>query len=100
MNSQFIEGILEINTRSFFRYEENDNKRFWCIAGYVFKYATERIYNNWVREKEIEPLEKLPQEKKEKYWKMANLFCPDKSVGEKMASSRAAYILELITSTF
>jgi len=27
MNSQFIEGILEINTRSFFRYEENDNKK-------------------------------------------------------------------------
>jgi len=100
MNSQFIEGILEINTKYFFKFKDEDELKYRVISGYVFCYAAEMVYNKLVREKEIEPLESLPQDKKEKYWELANTFCADRSNDDKIKASKAAYILELITSTF
>lgn len=100
MNSSFIEGILEINTKYFYKFDKDDELKYRVIAGCVFCYATERVYTNLVKENEIEVLEKLPQAKKEKYWRLANMFCSDRSNDDKIKASKAAYILELITETF
>ena len=40
----------------------------------------------------------IPQEKKEKYWKTACIYFEE--MGDRLKASRAAYVLELITSTF
>lgn len=46
----------------------------------------------------ITPMEKIPQEKKEKYWSNACKFYEE--IGDRLKASKANYVLELITSTF
>jgi len=98
VDSDFIEGILGINQRYFYKCDKDDDIRFRVIRGYVFCYATERVYESLVGAKDIEPIENLPKIKKEKYWRLANLFCYEER--DKIVASRAACILELITSTY
>ena len=100
MNSSFIEGILKINADYYYSFNKEDEQRFRVIAGYVFCYASERVYDKLVREKEIDVLENLPQLKKEKYWRLANMFCQNSRIVDRVIASKAAYILELITATY
>ncbi len=43
-------------------------------------------------------MEKIPQEKKEKYWATACKYFEE--MGDRLKAAKAAYVLELITSTF
>lgn len=55
------------------------------------------LYNKFVDEG-IDVLEKIPQDKKQKYWDIACKYF--KELPERLKASKAVYTLELITSTF
>lgn len=93
-----IDGLIEINTNAYFRLDED--KKFIVIAGGVWRWATENIYSKLVKLGEIENLELLQKDKKEKYWTLANKYLPNEDEKIKIEASRCAYITEIITSTF
>jgi len=47
---------------------------------------------------DIEDMTKIPQEKKEKYWKVACDYFTE--LPDRLKASKAAYALELITGNF
>jgi hypothetical protein len=55
------------------------------------KFTSDKLNN-------VEPLEKIPQEKKEKYWNIACKYFPE--LKQRLQASKAIYTLELITSNF
>lgn len=93
-----IDGLIEINTNAYFRHD--DDKKFWVIAGGVWRWATENIYSKLTRLGEIDHLEVLPKDKKEMYWELANKYLSHENEQTKIEASRCAYITEIITSTF
>ncbi len=95
-----IDGIIEINAGYFFKFENEGEIKFRIITGYVYRFATECIYARLLKHSEIEKLEDLPKEKKEKYWNLVNKFCPNETPENKIIASRSAYITEIITSTY
>lgn len=81
-------------------YKNEGDERFWLIKGYVANMVLNNLYGRFVEGNEIERLEYLPKDKKEKYWQLAKLYCGDKEETYKIRARRSAYVLELITSTF
>lgn len=79
---------------SYFMDENNDGYRLLCSS--VCVNMLNGIYLCFIKEG-IEPLESLPQEKKQMFWEQAIKYYPDTE--RRMRASRAAYVLTLITST-
>lgn len=58
-----------------------------------------QLYANFMNEG-IEPIEKLPQEKKLKFFELAQKYCLEENKQkDRIKTGRAAYALSLITST-
>lgn len=55
------------------------------------------LYLTFIKEGTTD-MSKIPQEKKEKYWNIACKYFEE--MGDRLKASKAAYVLELITSTF
>ena len=53
------------------------------------------FYDGFIRDG-IEPLEKVPQDKKEKFWQIACKYYED--LPDRLKASKAVYVLSLITS--
>lgn len=53
------------------------------------------LYDNFIRDG-IEPMEKIPQEKKEKFWAVACKKFDE--LPDRLKASKACYVLSLITS--
>lgn len=50
------------------------------------------LYEKNVESKEIEPIENLPKERKEKYWRLSAKYFKDKT--DRTKSSKAMYMLD------
>lgn len=96
--SSIRDGLIPIFVNSFNNKDEADENRFASISGSVCCWTLCSVYYSLVKEKEIEPIENIPIEKKKEYWRLALLF--NKKPNELIEAAKSAYILELITSTF
>ncbi len=95
-----IKGFYEETAAMYAQYfvehgEENALK--FVLSTIVGLNVLNSLYPNFVKEG-IVPMEKIPQEKKEKYW--ANACKYQDELPQRLQASKANYVLELITSTF
>jgi hypothetical protein len=78
--------------------KNGEQKTFdFVLKSNVSLYVLNNLYENFILEG-VEDLSKLPQEKKDKYWKLACEYFTN--LPERLKASKAAYVLELITSNF
>lgn len=77
----------------YFTNEKNDGYRLLCSS--VCVNMLNGLYLCFMKDG-IEPLENLPQERKEKLWSHAIKYYPEKE--KRIRASKAGYVLELITA--
>lgn len=77
-----------------FEAKEKDSGYF-IIDGRVAMQLLNELYNQFMRDG-IEPIESLPEERKKKYWMIAKKYYQEKE--HAIMASKAAYVLDLITS--
>ena len=92
----FNETMAVVYADYFIEHGEEGAVRF-ALTTNVALSVLNSLYPKFVNEG-IEPMEKIPQIKKEKYW--ANACKYQDELGNRLKASRANYVLELITSTF
>lgn len=100
INSFLIDKLIPLYTDHFFKQPDDSDERFWHIGGYICRYILFVLYCRFINQGEAIRFEDLPQEKKEKYIRLSNIFYKDTDELQKIRAARSAYILELITSTF
>lgn len=94
-----IEKLLVTDFVDFFQKKEsNDDQRFLPIFSSVCCVVLNTLYKRFINTKEIQPIELISEEKKNKYWDLAKKF--NKKPNEWVLAAKAAYMLELVTSTF
>lgn len=94
---QIAEGLITIFTNSYFKNFDNED-RFCCIGGTACCWVMSGIYNQLLIQNELVPIEKIQEDKKQKYWDLAKRHNRKKK--EWFSAAKSAYVLELITSTF
>lgn len=60
-------------------------------------YVLTTLYDNFIKDG-LDSMEKIPKEKKDKYWQTACVYFTE--LPERLKASKAFYCLELITSNF
>lgn len=98
INEYLIEKLVPTYTTYFYSKPVDSDERFWHISGYICCYLLNVLYRKFIGHKDAQPIEMLPIEKKEKYWRLACIYHNEEP--ERIKASKAAYVLELITSTF
>lgn len=63
----------------------------------VAMYVLTTLYDNFIKDG-LDSMEKIPKEKKDKYWQTACMYFEE--LPERLKAVRAYYTLELITSNF
>lgn len=94
--SKLIDGLIEIAVNNYFRYD--DSKKYNVVVSSVLRWALMMTYEILVKEGEIEPIENIEDEKKNKYWLISGCFSSDSKI--KIEQSKSLYTLEQITSTY
>lgn len=70
----------------------------FVLNNHVSLHILTTLFENFVKEGEIEDITTLPKDKKEKYWTIA---CKHyETLPDRLKATRAIYALELITSNF
>lgn len=92
-----VDGLVSIASDSFFRKEGED--RYNVTFCSVHCWALNALYLRFTSRKEIEPIENIPQRKKEEYWRLSGKFTGNSAKHERVQVAKAIYILSLITST-
>jgi hypothetical protein len=73
-----------------------DNKNpYILLQSSVCLYVIISKYNQWVNNKEVQSLEDLPKDLKEKYWNIAMLHQQEKQ--KRITAAKVAYSLVLMT---
>jgi hypothetical protein len=79
--------------------KNGEQKTFdFVLKSHVSLYVLNNLYENFMLGGGIDEMSKISQEKKEKYWKLACEYFTD--LPDRLKASKAAYVLELITSNF
>lgn len=81
-------------------YNKNgEEKTFdFVLKTHVSLYVLNTLFQNFIESGEIEDMATLPQDKKDKYWKIACKYY--ETLGDRLKATKAVYALELITSNF
>lgn len=96
LSTDLLERLVPVYTDFF--YKREGDERFLLINGSVCCWLLNTLYLRFIRNNETEPLENLPIDKKEMYWRLAKLYHSTEL--ERIKAARSAYVLELITSTY
>lgn len=92
----FYEQMATMYAEYFIKYGEQKTYDF-IFGTSVALSVLNSLYIGFVNDG-IEPMEKIPQEKKEKYWAAACKYY--ETLGDRLKASKSCYVIELITSTF
>ena len=93
-----FDGLIQKYGQWFYKFQEQNKNPFMILCSSVAVILLGEFYYRKFTKEEIMPLEKLPDEKKKKYWDLSKEYSTEKE--KRIAVCKAAYVLELITSTF
>ena len=78
-------------------FTDEKNNGFDLLCSTVCVMVLSELYERFVFNKEVPPIETLVIEQKKKYWEAAGKYWDDKD--KRVKATKAAYTLALITST-
>ena len=95
---ELTERLIPVYTSYYYDEAKVGDEKYGVIKSSVCCWLLNILYLNFTIDNETDPIENLPLEKKEKYWRLAMLHhdTPD----ARIKAARSAYVLELITSTY
>ena len=85
--------IADVYMPQYFRLKKEGSEEMYCSANTLI--GLELLYDLYEKStqaKEIEPIENLPKERKEKYWQLSAKYFKDKT--DRTKSSKAMYMLD------
>ncbi len=96
--SQVLEDkLIPIYTNYFYDDAKSEDERFGVLASSVCIHILSNLYPRFMKDSEIQSIDDISDDKKEKYLRIAKTYYTTKSDIEKAIKS--AYVLELITSS-